>query len=416
MAALRDTIRIDWRRWCGPVLAAVLLAAFFAAGLAGLAQAQPKEPAPEPRYFRIGTAATGGSFFEIGGIIAGAVSGPTEAPPCGRGGTCGVPGLVAVAQATPGSVGNLRLIDSGEIESGFAQADLAGWAYNGVKLFAGSGRLRELRAIASLFPAVAHFVVRADSPIRSLADLKGKTIAVGEAGSGSAADATVLLEAAGLGDGDVVQKYLRPGPGAAEVKAGTVDAMFISGAYPVPAVRDLAASTPIRLIPIEGEVIEKLNRDFGHYRPAAIPAGAYPGIDEPTPSIGFSVLWLVNSRVDPDLVYAITKSLWNTATAKLLSVVEPVGNQIRLERALDGLSVPLHPGAARFYREVGLPVDSTLEAPPEAGPGTAPAASPGTADGTAGSEAVARDDGAKNTPPQTRSAEPSARQKEPRPE
>src|SRR5690242_5979785 len=104
MAALRYTIRIDWRRCCGLLIAAL----FLAAAPAGLLRAQPKEPAPEPRYFRIGTAATGGSFFEIGGIIAGAVSGPAEGPPCGRGGTCGVPGLVAVAQATPGSVGNLR--------------------------------------------------------------------------------------------------------------------------------------------------------------------------------------------------------------------------------------------------------------------------------------------------------------------
>ena len=105
MAALRNTIRIDWRRRCGFLLPVLMLAA----ALTGLAQAQPKSPEtpPELRYFRIGTAATGGSFFEIGGIIASAVSGPTEGPACGRGGTCGVPGLVAVAQATPGSVGNL---------------------------------------------------------------------------------------------------------------------------------------------------------------------------------------------------------------------------------------------------------------------------------------------------------------------
>src|SRR4051794_40761739 len=177
-------------------------------------------------------------------------------------------------------------------------------------------------------------------------------------------DAAVLFEAAGLGD--VVQKNLRPGPGAAEVKAGTIDAMFISGGYPVPAIRDLAASTPVRLIPIEGEIVESLKKEFSRYQEAAIPAGVYPGIDVPTPSVGFSVLWLVNSNIDPDLVYAITKSLWNSATAKLLSVIEPAGNQIRLERALDGLSVPLHPGAARFYREVGLPVDSSAEAPNEA--------------------------------------------------
>jgi TRAP transporter TAXI family solute receptor len=364
MAALRHTNRLDWWRRCGLFCVGLLVTG----ALLGLAHAQPKasELASEPRYFRIGTAATGGSFFEIGGIIAGAVSGPMEGPPCGRGGTCGVPGLVAVAQATPGSVGNLRLINNAEIESGFAQADLAGWAYEGVKLFADSGKLRELRAIGSLFPAVAHLAVRSDSPIRSLADLRGKKVAVGEAGSGSAANAAVVFEAAGLGKGDVVQKYLRPGPGAADLKAGTIDALFITGGSPVPAIRDLAASTPIRLIPIEGQALEKLNKDFAHYRVAAIPAGTYPGVDTPTPSVGFSALWLVNSRIDPDLVYAITKSLWNPATAKLLSVIEPVGNQIRLERALDGLSVPLHPGAARFYREAGLPVDDAPAAPPEA--------------------------------------------------
>ena len=228
------------------------------------------------------------------------------------------------------------MIDRGDIESGFAQADLAGWAYDGVKLFADGGPLRELRAIGSLFPAMAHLVVRADSPIRSLADLKGKTVAVGEAGSGSAADAAVLFEAAGLGD--VVQKNLRPGPGAAEVKDGTLDAMFIAGGYPVPAVRDMAASMPIRLIPIEGDTIDALKKHFGRYQVTSIPAGAYPGVDTPTPTVGFSVLWLVNSRADPDLVYAITKSLWNSATTKLLSAIEPIGSRVPPRpRALRGV-------------------------------------------------------------------------------
>jgi TRAP transporter TAXI family solute receptor len=389
MAALRHTIRIDWRRWCGVLCASLLVAA----ALLGIAHAQPKAPEPTPRYFRIGTAATGGSFFEIGGIIASAVSGPTEGPPCGRGGTCGVPGLVAVAQATPGSVDNLRLVNSGEIESGFAQTDLAGWAYNGIKLFAEAGKLSELRAIGSLFPAVAHLVVRADSPIHSLADLKDKTVAVGEAGSGSAVAAAVLFEAAGLGKGAVVQKYLRPGPGAAELKAGTIDAEFIVGGYPVPAIRDLAIGTPIRLIPIEGAVVDRLKKDFAYYQTTEIPAGAYSGVDVSTASVGFSALWLVNSRIDPDLVYAITKSLWNPATAKLLSAVEPIGNQIRLERALDGLSVPLHPGAARFYREVGLPVDSTPQ-PPDA------------EKNDSGTAAIARDERGKDTPPDSAPAQP----------
>src|SRR5262249_57909913 len=112
----------------------------------------------------MGTAATGGSFFEIGGVVAGAISGPTGGPPCGHGGNCGVPGLVAVAQATPGSIENLRMINSGQIESGFAQADLAGWAYHGSKIFAEAGPQRRVRTLPHPFPHAAPPVAGAHTP------------------------------------------------------------------------------------------------------------------------------------------------------------------------------------------------------------------------------------------------------------
>jgi TRAP transporter TAXI family solute receptor len=349
--------RVAWHRWRGLVCASLLLATWFWGIWLGAAAAQ------EPRFFRIGTAATGGSFFEIGGLVAGAISSPTDGPPCDRGGSCGVRGLVAVAEATPGSIENLRLISGGQIESGFAQADLAGWAYNGVNVFAEVGRLHRLRAIASLFPEAAHLVVLAESPIGSLADLAGKSVSVGEAGSGSAADAAVLFAAAGLGEKNITRKNLRPGPAAEELKAGTLDAMFLVGGYPGPAIRDLAATVPVRLVPIEGEIVDALKKDFAFYSRTEIPAGSYPGIDAATPSLGFSALWLVNADIDADLVYAITRSLWHPTTAKLLAALDPIGKRIRLDRALDGLSVPLHPGAARFYREAGMTVDSAPEAP-----------------------------------------------------
>src|SRR5260370_25359094 len=128
--------------WRGLVCASLLLMAVVCAAAA----------APEPRFVRIGTAATGGSFFEIGGVVAGAISSPASGPACGRGGSCGVRGLVAVAQATPGSIENLRLINSGQIESGFAQADLAGWAYNGGNVVAEAGPVPRLRGVPSPFP------------------------------------------------------------------------------------------------------------------------------------------------------------------------------------------------------------------------------------------------------------------------
>src|ERR1051326_8600725 len=347
----RET-RTRWHSWRGLVCASLIFATLL--GAAVMAQ--------EPRFFRIGTAATGGSFFEIGGLVASAISSPAEGPPCGRGGSCGVRGLVAVARATPGSIENLRLIDSGQLESGFAQADLAGWAYTGVNVFAAGGPLRHLRAIASLFPEAAHLVVRAESQIHSLSDLKGKTVSLGEAGSGSEADAVVLLAAAGLGEQHLTRKYLRPGPAAEQLKNGTLDALFLVGGYPIPAIRDLAASVPIRLIPIEGEFVDKLRKDFSFYRLTNIPADSYPGIDTDTPSLGFSALWVVNADVDADLVYAITEALWNPATAKQLAALNPIGSRIRLFRALDGLSVPLHPGAARFYRQVDMKLDGAPEA------------------------------------------------------
>src|SRR6516164_10351603 len=124
--------------------------------------------AQEARFFRIGAAATAGSFFEIGGVLASAISKPAGSLPCEQGGNCGVPGLVAVAQATHGSVENLRLVASDQIESGIAQSDVVGRAYAGTGIFAGQNPMRTLRAIASLFPESLHLVVRAEGPIQTL--------------------------------------------------------------------------------------------------------------------------------------------------------------------------------------------------------------------------------------------------------
>jgi len=354
----RETI-IAIRKYCWRGLACASLLLMMAVCIAALAIAAT---VPEARFFRIGTAATGGSFFEIGGVVAGAISGPAVGPACGHGGSCGVPGLVAVAQATPGSLENLRLINSGQIESGFAQADLAGWAYHGTKLFAEPGAQRKLRTIASLFPEAAHLVVRADSPIHKLADLKGKRVSIGESGSGTAADAAVFLSTAGFREKDLTRKFLRPGPAAEELKSGEIDAFFLVGGYPIPAIRDLASTIPIRLVSFEDPLLDRLKKDFAFYHRAVIPAGLYPGVEGETVSLGFYALWLVNADIDEDLVYAITQSLWHPGTRRLLDALDPLGKRIQLDQALNGLSAPLHPGAVRFYREQGLPVENAPQA------------------------------------------------------
>jgi len=311
----------------------------------------------EPRFFRIGAASTGGSFFEIGGIVASAISSPVEGSACATGGGCGVPGLVAVAQATQGSMENLRLINTKQLESGFAQADLAAMAYSGTGAFAEEGAMPRLRAIASLFPETLHVVVRVDSPIRSIEGLAGKVVAVGEPGSGTAVNAKMLLAAAGFGEGDVTRKNLRPAQAAEEMKAGTVDALILAGSYPVPAIEELAAALPIRLVPITSGVAAKLERQFSSYGPATIPAGSYRNVDTDTPSVGFYALWVVNADADSELIHDVTRAVWSEGAAKLFAKIDAVGRQIRLADALKGVSLPLHPGAERFYREQGFAVE-----------------------------------------------------------
>jgi uncharacterized protein len=336
-----------WR--CGPGVAAIFVL--------GLLWEIASPSAQEARFLRIGAAATSGMFFEVGGAIASAISKPAGSPPCEHGGSCGVPGLVAVTQATQGSVENLRMIGAGQIESGIAQSDIVTRAYAGTGIFVGSGPIKNLRAIASLFRESLQLVVRADGPIRSLADLKGKHISLGQAGSGTLADARIVLAAAGLTEKDMSVESLRPGVAAAKVKDGTLDGFFLISGTPVPAINELAAAVPIRLIPIDDAVLAKMKESSSSYRRLVIPAGTYPGIAVETPSIGFDALWIVSADVSDDLVYAITKALWNEATQRLLEAHNSIGKQVRLEDALDGIPVPLHPGAKRFYREAGLPVD-----------------------------------------------------------
>jgi TRAP transporter TAXI family solute receptor len=249
------------------------------------------------------------------------------------------------------------MITTGQIESGIAQSDIASWASAGTGIFAADGPMRNLRAIASLFPESVQLVVRDDTAIRTVADLKGKHVSLGQPGSGTLADAHILLAAAGLTEKDLNAEYLRPGAAAANVKEGTLDGFFLIGGVPVPAIRELAAATPIRLIPIDADTLARMRESSTAYRRSVIPAGSYPGVDVETPSIGFNALWIVSADASDELIYNITKALWSDAARRLLDARDPIGKQVRLADALDGLSVPLHPGAKRFYREAGLPVD-----------------------------------------------------------
>src|SRR5215203_3983241 len=226
---------------------AVAGALLIAVGSAGAALAQQA-------FFRIGTGGTGGTYYPIGGLIANAIS--------GQDGGKGVAGLVSTAVASNGSVANINGIQSGSLESGFTQSDVAYWAYTGTGLYEGKPKVQDLRLIATLYPETIHLVSRKDANIKSVADLKGKRVSLDEPGSGTIVDARLVLSAFGLTEKDIKAEYLKPGPSSDRLKDGALDAYFFVGGYPTGAISELATSSGITLVPIAGPEADKMLADY----------------------------------------------------------------------------------------------------------------------------------------------------------
>jgi hypothetical protein len=262
-----------------------------------------------------------------------------------------VPGLIAVAQTTQGSIENVEAIRDGLLESGLSQADIAYWAYTGARNFEKDGAIENLRAIANLYQEGLHIIVRADSEIAAIADLKGKRVALSEKGSGSLVTARLVLEAYGLSEKRIKPEYLAIGPAMDRLRDGGVDAVMFVGGSPLPAIADLAQTVDIRLLPVDGEPAQKLREKYPFLTVDLVPADAYRGVPS-TVTLGVGALWLVSADLDPELVYGITRALWHQSTRKLLDEGSALGRKIRVETALNGVPIPLHPGAERFYSEL----------------------------------------------------------------
>jgi TRAP transporter TAXI family solute receptor len=309
--------------------------------------------ADEVRYFRIGTGGPQGTYFPIGGIIAGAISNPPGSRACDEGGSCGVPGLLATAQSSNGSVDNVNAIGEGRIESGFCQADVAFWALNGASMFAETGPIANLRAIARLYRESVHLVARAGAGIARIEDLAGKRVALGEEGSGTLVDARSILAAFGIDEATFEPVLLKPEKASTALIDDQIDAFFIIAGYPTAAVRDLAETIAISLVPIAGAALDELLRQQPFFTRDFVSFGVYDGVNT-TETLSVGALWLVAAEQDEELVHGITAALWHDTTRRLLDEGHEKGKDIRLEYALQGVPVPLHSGAERYYREVGL--------------------------------------------------------------
>lgn len=310
----------------------------------------------ELHLFRIGTGGISGTYYPIGGMIGSAVSNPPGARPCGQGGSCGPQGLVVIAQSANGSVANVQDIRDGNLESGFVQSDVAYWAYTGTGTFDGDQPIRELRSIASLYQESIHVVARRDAGIRRIRDLNGKRVSLDEPGSGTLIDAQLVLREYGIDKQDIDVEYMKPDLALKRVKDNKLDAFFIVAGYPARAVYELAQDIELVLIPIDGPEARRLTERYEFFTRDVIPDGVYPGVSS-VETVGVGAQWLVAESIDEELVYGITRTLWNDNSRKLLDQGHAKGRQISLETALDGIAVPLHPGARRYYREIGMLAD-----------------------------------------------------------
>ncbi len=310
--------------------------------------------AQEMSFFRIGTGGTAGTYYPIGGLLANAISNPPGSRPCEEGGSCGVPGLIASALSANGSVANINAIAGGSLESGFSQSDVATWAYTGTGIWEGKPAVDKLRAIANLYPESIHLITSAESGISSVADLKGKRVSMDEPGSGTLVDAKIILDGYGLSEADIQPEFLKPDQAADRMRDGAMDAFFFVGGYPAGAISELASQHAVKLIPISCDEAPKICEEFKFFAPDVIPGGTYEGNADDVQTLSVGAQWVTSADQPEELIYQITKALWNDNSRKQLDAGHAKGKAITKETALNGVGIPLHPGAEKFYKEAGL--------------------------------------------------------------
>jgi len=306
------------------------------AGLVGIALvtaagASCREPEPPParKEIRLTTGTPGARFHPLGQALARAYA-------------AALPMLDVRLLDTAGSVANVEALERGDADVGLSYADVAYTAYVG-GLDGRQASFAELRGIAVLELAPVHLVVRAGSKIADPTDLRGRRVAVGPPGSGSALTAEIVLRALGIDASAVDVEPLKYNEAAAQLAAGTIDALFVNGSDPVDSVR---ASTlaGARILPLGGPAIERLRHDYPFFRPAVIHGGTYPGHPAPIRTIGVDNLLLCRRGLDEATVHDLTQQFF--AQLPSLSIL----SGLDLEQA-PATPIPLHDGAARYYRE-----------------------------------------------------------------
>lgn len=318
--------------------------------VAGVLAVSSVAQAQDMKFWRIGTGGAGGTYYPIGGLIANAISNPPGSRPCDKGGSCGVPGLVAIAVSTNASVANANAIQAGQLDAGLAGAQTVVQAYKGEGKFVGNKK-DKIRAIANLYPEDMHLVTPKGQTLSGLKDLNGKNVGVAAAGSGTQVSVKMILENYSI---KADEQELGLNQSSQRLADGQLDAFFYAGGTPFAALIQLGSTKGFELYKFTETERTEINKIIPYYVASMIPAGTYENITYDVPTVAVNGQLITSADQPDDLIYDITAALWNKNTRKLLDKGHSKGSAIQLETALKGVLVPVHPGAEKYYKEVGL--------------------------------------------------------------
>jgi hypothetical protein len=286
-------------------------------------------------FLNIATGGTAGTYYPLGGALAEILNNNIE-------------NMNASAQSTGASVANVNMLKDGSVDIAFIQNDIAYYAVNGKEMFK-DNKVANLRGIAALYPETVQFVTTKDKNIKSISDLKGLKVAVGAAGSGVEANARQILAEYGITYEDIDERFLSFGEAADALKDGNVDVGIVAAGFPTAAIQDLAANKSIKIIPIDNDKVDALMKRYPYYTKMVIPAGTYKGQDEDVPSVAVKCIIVGTNALDEDMGYKIIKALYEHLDR--MKAAHAVGKYITKDTAMDGMSVPMNKGAAKYLKE-----------------------------------------------------------------
>ena len=303
--------------------------------------------------FQIATGSSTGTYFPVGALLSEVLSHPPGVGRCENANACGPAGLIVSTMASQGSVANVISVNDGMINSGLAQADVVSLAMEGKGPFRKTGPAKSLRVIADLYGEDLHLVAANRAKIDDVAQLRGKRVSLSPEGSGTIVTARAILAAYGLSEKAIKPNYDSPEQAIELLRTGKLDAFFLVGGTPISLVQDLIADGMAHLVPITGPGLKRLLRDEHYLEPHVIPKDAYehsPAVE----TLSVDALWVTDETQPDRLIYGILKALYNPANRQALQSARQGLHFIEASFGPKLTPAPLHPGATRYFSEVGL--------------------------------------------------------------